>query len=207
VVAAVAAARVEAEEQAALRIKQVMRNASVQRRKDHTIGLKQKGLAANSTLSTELATAVARYAKQPQQDIPHKMHQTWRGHNHSTPLPDWVKSSVRNWKNTNPGYSHTMHDDGDIERRVRAKSRRPSQTNAHPYHIALSRAHVTRTPQVRSLHPELIPAFEQMKPIQKADLFRYMVLYDEGGYYADCDVDCMQPIDRWRIHACFDWLL
>lgn len=55
-----------------------------------------------------------------------------------------------------------MHDDDDIERRV------------------------------KTLHPELLSAYEQMKPIQRADLFRYMVLYDEGGYYADCDVDCTQ---------------
>jgi hypothetical protein len=26
---------------------------------------------------------------------------------------------------------------------------------------------------------------------------RYMVLYDEGGYYADCDVDCSVPIKDW----------
>jgi mannosyltransferase OCH1-like enzyme len=78
-----------------------------------------------------------------------------------------VQSSVNSWKRTNPGFVHKMHDDTDIEERV------------------------------RTLHPELLYAFSLMKPIQKADLLRYMVLHDEGGYYADCDVDCIVPIHRW----------
>jgi mannosyltransferase OCH1-like enzyme len=103
----------------------------------------------------------------PEPIIPKLIHQTWKGRDKSKPLPGWVQSSVNSWKSTNPGYVHKMHDDDDIEKRV------------------------------KTLHPELLPAYEQMKPIQRADLFRYMVLYDEGGYYADCDVDCSQPIDSW----------
>ena len=103
----------------------------------------------------------------PDPIIPKLIHQTWKGRDKSKPLPGWVQSSVNSWKSTNPGYVHKMHDDNDIEHRV------------------------------KTLHPELLPAYEQMKPIQRADLFRYMVLYDEGGYYADCDVDCTQPIDSW----------
>ena len=103
----------------------------------------------------------------PEPAIPRLIHQTWKGRDKSKPLPGWVQSSVDSWKRTNPGFVHKMHNDADIEERV------------------------------RTLHPELLPAYEQMKPIQRADLFRYMVLYDEGGYYADCDVDCTQPVDRW----------
>jgi hypothetical protein len=103
----------------------------------------------------------------PEPVIPRLIHQTWRGRDKSQPLPGWVQSSVDSWKRVNPGYTHKMHDDDDIERRV------------------------------TTLHPELLPAYAQMKPIQRADLFRYMVLYDEGGYYADCDVDCTRPVDDW----------
>jgi mannosyltransferase OCH1-like enzyme len=26
---------------------------------------------------------------------------------------------------------------------------------------------------------------------------RYAILYDQGGYYADIDVECTEPIDNW----------
>ena len=39
---------------------------------------------------------------------------------------------VNSWQSTNPGYVHKMHDDNDIEERV------------------------------KTLHPELLPAYEQV---------------------------------------------
>ena len=37
-----------------------------------------------------------------------------------------------------------------------------------------------------------------MKPIEKADTFRYAILHDKGGYYADVDVTCTRGIDEWQ---------
>lgn len=85
----------------------------------------------------------------------------------SRKLPGWVSSSVESWKRVNPGYEHRMYSDEDIQAMVRDR------------------------------HPALLPAYEQMKPIQRADLFRYLALLDFGGYYADCDVQCLRPIDEW----------
>lgn len=38
----------------------------------------------------------------------------------------------------------------------------------------------------------------KMRMIEKADTFRYAVLYDIGGLYADIDVECKKPIDQWN---------
>lgn len=34
-----------------------------------------------------------------------------------------------------------------------------------------------------------------MKSVEKADMFRYLVVYGEGGVYADVDTECLQSID------------
>ena len=34
------------------------------------------------------------------------------------------------------------------------------------------------------------------RTIQRVDLFRYLVLYLDGGLYADLDMACFQPVDR-----------
>lgn len=46
-------------------------------------------------------------------------------------------------------------------------------------------------------HPEMMSMYNRMLAIQRADLFRYVVLYDAGGVYADIDVSCSVPIDSW----------
>jgi len=48
--------------------------------------------------------------------------------------------------------------------------------------------------------PDLLwPIWEGLKPIQRADVFRYLVLYHEGGYYADVDVSCKKPIREYKV--------
>lgn len=41
--------------------------------------------------------------------------------------------------------------------------------------------------------------WQYLQPIQRADAFRYAILLHEGGYYADIDVDCVQPIKEWPV--------
>ena len=38
-----------------------------------------------------------------------------------------------------------------------------------------------------------------LTPVQRADVFRYLVLWDQGGYYADVDAACTLPIDQYQI--------
>ena len=37
---------------------------------------------------------------------------------------------------------------------------------------------------IHEQHPELVPLYNRMLPVMKADLFRYIILYNVGGYYA-----------------------
>lgn len=46
--------------------------------------------------------------------------------------------------------------------------------------------------------PEALNTFLDLKvPIVKADLLRILILYSDGGLYADLDVACEAPIDSW----------
>ncbi|CAK9091730.1 6-mannosyltransferase, partial [Durusdinium trenchii] len=45
----------------------------------------------------------------------------------------------------------------------------------------------------------LWPIWPGLTHVERADVFRYLVLWKEGGYYADANVECMKPIDEWGI--------
>eukprot|EP00435_Cladocopium_sp_Y103_P056260 s255_g18.t4 len=52
----------------------------------------------------------------------------------------------------------------------------------------------------RTKSPDLMwPIWEGLTPVQRADVFRYLVLWDQGGYYADVDAACTLPIDQYQI--------
>ena len=39
-----------------------------------------------------------------------------------------------------------------------------------------------------------------LKSIEKSDIFRYLITYIHGGIYSDIDVTCLQPIKQWLHH-------
>ena len=107
-------------------------------------------------------------------------------------VPDTEKQA--SWKRLNPGYEYRFYTDAAIVEHVQTR------------------------------HPEMMPAFSRcvqregaatavvspahgfcwlhsMSNILRADFFRYLVLLDFGGYYADIDVTCDQPIDEWLLCA------
>lgn len=43
------------------------------------------------------------------------------------------------------------------------------------------------------------PVWDGFSPVEKADIFRYLVLWCFGGYYADADVECARPISTWDV--------
>lgn len=46
--------------------------------------------------------------------------------------------------------------------------------------------------------PDIVDMYRSLSArIIKADLLRYLVMYVEGGVYADIDVENLKPIDRW----------
>jgi len=81
--------------------------------------------------------------------------------------PSWVRRSVASWKAANPGFVHRVWDDGEME------------------------AHVT------AHHPEYLASYSKLRIVEKADFFRYMVLHDIGGVYADVDVDAICSVESW----------
>ncbi|CAE7494850.1 och1 [Symbiodinium pilosum] len=53
---------------------------------------------------------------------------------------------------------------------------------------------------VERTSPELIwPIWNGLLPVEQADAFRYLVLWVNGGYYADIDVACKVPISKMPI--------
>lgn len=82
-------------------------------------------------------------------------------------LPEGTASHTATWKAVNPGYRYKLYSDPEIEK------------------------HMAR------YHPEMMDTWAQLKPIEKADTFRYAILYDQGGFYSDIDVSCSRSIDEW----------
>ena len=75
------------------------------------------------------------------------------------------KRLVQTWKSKNPECEHKLWDDAEVKRLVQTKS------------------------------PDVIwPIWDGLRPVERADVFRYLVLWDQGGYYADIDVKCTRPI-------------
>ena len=49
---------------------------------------------------------------------------------------------------------------------------------------------------MREQHPAYYNTYRRLnKPEEKADFFRYLVVYGEGGVYADVDTVCVRPMD------------
>lgn len=71
------------------------------------------------------------------------------------------------WLALHPDWEHRFYDDHDIRRIVRDRA------------------------------PRLVPAFERLpRPIQRIDLFRYLIVHLDGGLYADLDMEPYLPCDR-----------
>jgi mannosyltransferase OCH1-like enzyme len=46
--------------------------------------------------------------------------------------------------------------------------------------------------------PDIVRTYRELTAkIVKADLLRYLVMYVDGGVYADIDVEALKPLDRW----------
>jgi len=84
-------------------------------------------------------------------------------------LESWMKQSANAWKNTNPECEHRIWSDEEAEKFM--------QTN----------------------YPEIAVAWPVLKPIERADLFRYAVVHTFGGFYSDIDVMDIFPISWWHI--------
>lgn len=89
----------------------------------------------------------------------------------SRDLPPDYRQYQKSWLDLNPGMEYRFYDDDDM----------------HKY--------------VRDHFPEYLDLYEARPTIvEKTDLWRYMVVLREGGFYADMDTSCVKPIEPLRRH-------
>lgn len=98
--------------------------------------------------------------------IPRVIHQT---------LPDKhrivssIADNIARLQAMNPGWRHVLHDNDDI----------PQYIGAH-------------------FGADVLKAYNSINPLYgaaRADFFRYLLIYNEGGVYLDVKSGCKQPLD------------
>ena len=82
-------------------------------------------------------------------------------------LSEFYRRCKDTWIMFNPSFEYRLYDDNDCKQFIK--------THYNKYFKTYS---------------------EMTKPVEKADLFRYLVIYHYGGVYADMDTSCLMPIDK-----------
>ena len=85
----------------------------------------------------------------------------------SRDLPENYKKYSNSWKNKHPEWEYKFYDDDDCI-------------------------------QFMSFYyPQFLNCYNSLEiPVMKADMFRYLVLYQFGGIYADIDAECLKSVDE-----------
>lgn len=108
-----------------------------------------------------------------QADFPKKIWQSWKLDPLNFEKRDF--DTARTWTTKNPGYRYeVLTDNNDLV-----------------YVEEMFGPHGFNRPDIIDFYRSVNAA------IIKADLLRYMVMYAEGGVYADIDVEALKPIDRF----------
>ncbi|CZR62828.1 related to glycosyl transferase [Phialocephala subalpina] len=107
--------------------------------------------------------------------FPRKIWQTWK----VAPVQFQVRDleRARSWAALNPGHRYEVMTDGNDLHYV--------ETHFGPGPGGLNRPDIVN--MYRSLNATII----------KADLLRYLMMYIEGGVYADIDVEALKPVDQF----------
>ena len=90
-----------------------------------------------------------------------------------SPLPAKYAKHIQSWKDRNPQFEHRLYDDTSAAALVRKH---------YPQHLAV----------YLSLD----------RPVQRADMLRYMAIHQHGGFYADMDTTCLKPLRKLCGHSC-----
>ncbi|KAF2680064.1 glycosyltransferase family 32 protein [Lentithecium fluviatile CBS 122367] len=105
--------------------------------------------------------------------IPRKIWQTWK----TGPLAFEQRDSdaAKTWPAKNPSYRYEVLTDDNSNQYVE-------------WHYGPKGFN----------RPDIVNLYRELNiTIIKADLLRYLVMYAEGGVYADIDVECLRPVDRF----------
>jgi mannosyltransferase OCH1-like enzyme len=79
-------------------------------------------------------------------------------------LPIHFKATSRSWQILNPDWEYVYHDKNDRDQFVINEC------------------------------PEIYPLYKKVKKMYQADIWRYLIVYKEGGIYADMDSFCVSPM-------------
>jgi len=96
-------------------------------------------------------------------------------------LPDGMKKALETWYRMNPGYRVKMYSGDDC--------------------VAYIKEH---------FDDEILEAYNTLQPYAyKSDLARQLILYNEGGWYTDMRMVCLQPLEALNalnkdFYACID---
>jgi len=84
-------------------------------------------------------------------------------------VPRALYPFVQSWRRMNPAWEHRLRSDEE-----------------------------RRADMVAYGDKDLVAAYDKV-PLgaMKADIWRYLIVYQEGGFYADLDTACQKPIDAW----------
>ncbi|TPX30800.1 hypothetical protein SmJEL517_g05727 [Synchytrium microbalum] len=91
---------------------------------------------------------------------------------HQTSAKSTLDDRMKSWQDMNPGYDYILWSDAQVDSFV--------STEFPEHYLDFAR----------------LP-----KPVYKADLFRYLLLYKLGGIYSDTDTQCLKPISTWTNDA------
>jgi mannosyltransferase OCH1-like enzyme len=70
------------------------------------------------------------------------------------------------WKAMNPDFSYYLYDDNDC------------------------------LTFIRNWYPQYKRFYLSLSPVERADIFRYLILHKYGGIYADIDTSCIRPMNE-----------
>jgi len=102
--------------------------------------------------------------------IPKVIYQTWKTKNLSEIKDNDHIKSIQSIKKYNENYKHIIYDDNDC----------------HEF--------------IKNNYPEYYESYVKLKlPVQKADLWRYLIIYKYGGFYMDMDCICVKKLDDFQI--------
>jgi mannosyltransferase OCH1-like enzyme len=98
--------------------------------------------------------------------IPKIIHQTFSA---QRDMPDFLAVNIAQLRQMNPGWEYRLYEDEDCARFIR------ENYDADIYRL------------YEAIHPDYGAA--------RADFFRYLLLYREGGVYLDIKSGCARPLD------------
>lgn len=101
-------------------------------------------------------------------DVPRKIFQIWEDASLEN-SPRIIQKALATYRTLNPHYEHFFFGEDDARKYI---------AEHEPIHV--------------------LEAYELLRPLAyKADLWRYIILYHEGGVYADAKSIALAPLDAW----------